>query len=141
MHADYGFRIRVLRYSSHNKVDCPNPKVERPFTGECRYCHQEGHRAIDCPEKLDEKCKNSQQQGHRAVDCENARVIDRSNVPDVTAVEAWEMLKRASDEQDKKKFQEGVGVLTKAVPTLNYVDIEKDLRQKGLKLYLIAMVS
>lgn len=26
----------------HNKADCPNPRVERPFTGTCRTCNQEG---------------------------------------------------------------------------------------------------
>lgn len=48
--------------SSHNKVDCPNPRV---FSGECRVCNKEGHMAKDCPEKPPQVCKNCQEEGKK----------------------------------------------------------------------------
>ncbi|KAI0472597.1 hypothetical protein GGR56DRAFT_572197 [Xylariaceae sp. FL0804] len=73
---------------SHNKADCPNPRVmrcnhcgdeghmvrdcptapAREFTGECRICNQAGHMAKDCPDRGPEQCKNCQQEGRIQTD-------------------------------------------------------------------------
>ena len=36
---------------------------------------------------------------------------------------------------------QGVQVLSKAQPTMTYLDLEKELRAKGMKVYLIGLVS
>ncbi|KAH7026027.1 uncharacterized protein B0I36DRAFT_152915 [Microdochium trichocladiopsis] len=40
------------------KAECPNPRVETKFTGQCNLCQREGHRARDCPEKPPVLCRN-----------------------------------------------------------------------------------
>lgn len=48
---------------SHNKADCPNPRVEREFTGTCHVCEKEGHMAKDCPDKPPQVCRNCHEEG------------------------------------------------------------------------------
>ncbi|RMZ84299.1 hypothetical protein DV738_g719, partial [Chaetothyriales sp. CBS 135597] len=121
----------------HSKADCPLP---RKFTGTCRECNEEGHQARDCPMKV-KVCKQCLQEGHETIECKNAKVIDTSKVPDMTEDEAWAMLKKASDEKDLDDFRDGVKILSKAVPTLTYVDMEKEFRKRGFKVYLIGLVK
>ena len=52
----------------HNKVDCPNPTVERPFAGTCNLCGEEGHPARNCPANPI-KCKLCGEEGHKAIAC------------------------------------------------------------------------
>ena len=49
--------------AGHNKAECPNPRVEREFTGSCRFCEQVGHRANECPEKPPAVCKVCNKEG------------------------------------------------------------------------------
>jgi len=57
-------RSTMLTIESHNKVDCQNPRIERPFIGNCRVCEQEGHRAADCPQKAALICKACGSEGN-----------------------------------------------------------------------------
>lgn len=79
--------MSLIPSSSHNKADCPNPRVlkcrhcneeghmvrdcptapPREFTGECRICSQEGHMAKDCPAKPAEVCRNCQEEGDNTI--------------------------------------------------------------------------
>ena len=79
--------------------------MDRPFTGTCRHCEKEGHRAAECPDKPPDICKNCLGTGHKAADCDLARVLDRTGVPEKTENEAWEMLKQAADERDMDDFK------------------------------------
>lgn len=45
------------------KSDCPNPRVEREFIGQCNLCQRDGHRAKDCPEKPAVVCRNCNAEG------------------------------------------------------------------------------
>lgn len=54
---------KLTQWYSHNKAECPNPKVDRPFKGTCRLCNEEGHRAGDCPQKPPSVCKNCLKEG------------------------------------------------------------------------------
>ena len=49
-----------LTCCSHNKSDCPNPRV---FQGTCRVCEKEGHPASQCPDKPADKCRNCGEEG------------------------------------------------------------------------------
>ena len=104
--------------TGHSKADCTNPKVERPFTGTCNHCGKEGHRIAECPDKPPTKCRNCLQEGHKTTDCENARKIDRPEAPDVTVDQAWELLKKASDdpEQEVWDFKRVRSFFTAIVP-------------------------
>ena len=78
----------LLIVPSHNKADCPEPRVircrhcneeghyisqcpdptcppqePREFTGECHSCGQEGHRAAECPDRGPILCNNCKQEG------------------------------------------------------------------------------
>jgi zinc knuckle protein len=48
----------------HNKADCTNEKVDRPFTGTCRNCGQEGHMAVSCPDRKPIVCKVCEESEH-----------------------------------------------------------------------------
>jgi len=110
-----------LMLSSHKKADCPNPKVEREFTGECRLCNESGHRAADCPTKPPVKCMNCKEEGqlylqeeqrlihaglltrksgHVPKDCTKNRVFDLSDIADATVEVAWDNLLKADAEKD-----------------------------------------
>ncbi|KAF2139286.1 uncharacterized protein K452DRAFT_74849 [Aplosporella prunicola CBS 121167] len=92
--------------NSHNKADCTNPKVDRPFTGECRICKETGHPAAECPQKPPVVCKNCKQEGHQATECKENRAMDYSSIPDKTDEEAWEDLKKADENKDLDDFRE-----------------------------------
>ncbi|KAI9673629.1 MAG: hypothetical protein M1817_002266 [Caeruleum heppii] len=122
--------------TGHNKVDCPNPKV---FTGSCRICLQEGHPAALCPDRPADVCKNCRQEGHRTAECTNKRLIDYSDVPDMTPDAAWDILKKADKEKELDDFREAMRVYCKAVPDTTFVDLEKAFRRQDFKTFLIAV--
>ncbi|KAJ5454483.1 uncharacterized protein N7458_005439 [Penicillium daleae] len=123
----------------HNKADCPKPRV---FKGACRICSQEGHPASACPEKPADICKNCRGEGHLAHECKENRKFDLGHIADRLPEEAWEMMKKASNEKDMDDFREvltAIQIYTKAVPDATYVDIEKKMREEGFKIFLIAL--
>lgn len=102
----------------HNKADCPNERVVRPFTGTCRTCQAEGHTAKDCPSKPPVLCHNCKLEGlrlillwhiyrsliiflgHVAKDCTARRALDWAGVEDMSPEEAWDALMAADKERD-----------------------------------------
>ncbi|TAQ87833.1 hypothetical protein B7494_g3855 [Chlorociboria aeruginascens] len=122
----------------HNKAECTNPSVARAFTGTCRVCQQEGHRASDCPQAPPKLCSNCKEEGHSALQCKSPRKIDRSDIEDVSAELAWDQLKAASEEGDLDDMKEAALKYIKATPDATYVQLEQAFRGQGLKLFLIA---
>ncbi|EED17718.1 zinc knuckle transcription factor (CnjB), putative [Talaromyces stipitatus ATCC 10500] len=120
----------------HNKADCPHPRV---FKGTCRICNEEGHPAMECPQKPAEVCKNCRKEGHKIAECKENRQFDLNCVADETPEQAWAMIKKADAERDLDDFREALKVYMKADPTKTFVDIEKQLRAEGAKIYLIAL--
>lgn len=51
------------------------------------------------------------------------------------------MLEQASEERDITDFKEAVQILSKAVPAYTYPELEKEFRNRGFKVFLIAMVG
>lgn len=84
----------------HNKADCTNPQIDRPFTGICRICDKEGHRAADCPDKPAEICRTCGQEGHKRAECKAARKDVFMNVQEISSEDAWNALKAADKERD-----------------------------------------
>lgn len=84
------------------KSDCPNESgPNRPFTGTCRVCEQEGHRAADCPTRPPQICVGCGEEGHKAQYCPSAtRKIDRSKVEDMAKTDALKAIKAGADDCD-----------------------------------------
>ena len=80
-------------------------------------------------------------QGHQTIDCKNPKAFDLSKIADKTTDEAWAMLTQASEERDITDFKEAVQILSKAIPEMTYVDLEKECRKREFTVYLIATVS
>ena len=66
--------------------------------------------------------------------------LNNDDVPDKTKDEAWQMLEQASKERDISDFKDAVRILSKADPEMTYLGLEKELRQRESKIYIIAMV-
>jgi hypothetical protein len=94
--------------------------------------------ASNCPSKP-KLCKNCLQEGHETLECTNAKVINLDHVADMSPDEAWALLKTASDEKDLDDFKDAVKMLVKAVPTTTYPDLEKEFRNRGFNVYIIAV--
>jgi hypothetical protein len=77
--------------------------------------------------------------GHGAIECKNARKIDRSNIPDIPAEQAWSELVAASAEMDLDDMKEAVLKYIKATPDATYIDLERAFRTQDLNLYIIAL--
>ena len=89
--------------TSHNKADCPKPRV---FKGTCRICSKEGHPAAECPDKPPVKCRNCKEEGHEAAECKNNRKFDNHDaLPQLTPDEAWEQLAEADKTRDLDMFR------------------------------------
>lgn len=133
-------RLRLTQLHRHNKADCTNPRVERPFTGTCRICNQEGHPARECPQKPPTVCKNCREEGHVTSECKNPRKLD-FGVPKMNDEEAWELLKKADTERDLDEFKTAVKVYAQAVPAVDFAELEHTLRSEEMNVHLIALVS
>ncbi|MCJ1353730.1 MAG: hypothetical protein MMC33_003717 [Icmadophila ericetorum] len=129
----------------HNKADCPNPRVERPFTGTCRICSEEGHRSSECPSKPPAICKNCGGEGHRALECKEKRAKDFSNVEEATPEDAWAMIKVADETDndfggvDLDAMKKAIQVYVKAQPDATFAQIELGFRAQEFRTYLIAV--
>lgn len=75
------------------------------------------------------------------VECQNARKIDRSDIIDKPAEEAWKDLENAINERDLDEVKEKLDIYIKAKPDTTFVDLEKALRKDGFKLYLIPLIK
>jgi len=133
-----GLSFQLTR-CSHNKAECPNEAAAREFTGTCRICEQQGHRAADCPNRPPEKCSNCLQEGHAALECKNPRKIDRSKLPELEPSVAWEKVKEAVAERDLDDVKEAAQAFFKAIPDTTYPQLEKAFRANNMGIYLIAI--
>lgn len=144
----------MLTSRSHNKADCPNPRVERAFTGTCNICSEEGHRAADCPQNV---CKFCEKTGHKAIDCKT-RKVDYGNAEDLEVEEAWNRLKRADEEKDMDEFRKASTSMYLGEPAdtqqlfrsyakastasecdeFDLVELENLFRQQGWNAHLVA---
>jgi hypothetical protein len=128
-----------LTISSHTKAECPNEAVAREFTGTCRLCEQQGHRAFGCPNKPPEICKNCQEEGHGPFECKNPRKIDRSKLPDVEPAACWVLIKEAVAERDMEDVKDAIQIFLKSVPETTYAELEKAFRTQSISIYLICV--
>lgn len=76
---------------------------------------------------------------HDTIDCKNKKVIDMTDVPDVTEKEAWNVIREACRDREIGDFKAAVKILSKANPELTYVDIEAECRKQNLSIYLIGL--
>jgi len=102
----------------HNKADCTNERVERPFEGTCKLCDQ---------------------QGHRAVDCKSRRIVNWSGVPEMDAEAAWIALIDAAKAKDLDVFRVCLKAYARAtMDDFSLRGVEEALRDDGLAVFLIA---
>ncbi|GAB7345791.1 hypothetical protein MBLNU457_4055t2 [Dothideomycetes sp. NU457] len=126
----------------HNKADCPNPRVERPFIGTCRVCEQEGHRAADCPQRPALTCKACGAEGHIAAACTGLRILYDDSVPDLPSEEAFAKLQEVDNDGGAAAFRDALKAYTRANPRMDFVAVEDKLRSENFQTYLIAkMIS
>jgi hypothetical protein len=122
----------------HNKADCTNERIERPFTGTCNACGVEGHSARTCPTNP-QKCRLCDQEGHKALDCDQRRVVDWTGVPEVDAADAWTALVDAARDKDLDAFRICLRAYARSLDTeFNLADVEAALRADNLGVFLIA---
>lgn len=135
--------LSISHLSSHNKADCTNPKVDRPFNGECRICKEIGHPAAQCPQKPPTTCKNCLKEGHVTSECTAARAVNFAGIEDKTDEEAWDMLIAADNDRDLDDFKTALRTYAKALKLNNVpvslAQIEKTLRDEKRNVYLIAI--
>ncbi|GAB7345792.1 hypothetical protein MBLNU457_4055t1 [Dothideomycetes sp. NU457] len=122
----------------HNKADCPNPRVERPFIGTCRVCEQEGHRAADCPQRPALTCKACGAEGHIAAACTGLRILYDDSVPDLPSEEAFAKLQEVDNDGGAAAFRDALKAYTRANPRMDFVAVEDKLRSENFQTYLIA---
>lgn len=96
----------MLTIPSHNKADCTNERAERPFTGTCRHCEQEGHRAAECPDKPADTCRICGKEGHKAIACEELRTDLFKDAIEMSADDAWSKMKAADAAKDLDDFKD-----------------------------------
>lgn len=143
---------RSCNEEGHMAKDCPSrgPMV-------CRACNEEGHMSKDCPTRGPLICSNCNQKGkyspkfgftetspmltrlpgHSRAKCENARVIDRSTVPDVSPDDAWSELVKAIKAQDIDDVKDALAKYSKACPDMTFVELQDGIYDAGLKFYFI----
>ncbi|OAA42154.1 Zinc finger, CCHC retroviral-type [Metarhizium rileyi] len=120
--------------TGHRVVDCPTPRDTT-----CRYCKQEGHVIRDCPDKPPMICENCGQEGHMRKNCENARVINRDHVADVSPEQALSKLRTACSERDVDDAKEAVQEYVKAIEgDTSYRQLQSLFIDEGINLWLVA---
>ncbi|KAI1845119.1 hypothetical protein JX266_008666 [Neoarthrinium moseri] len=136
-------RCRHCNAEGHTMARCPDPSCPpqepREFTGECRVCGKEGHRAADCPDKPPMICRNCEEEGHAASDCKNPRKINRDNVAEVSAEDAWAKITQGAQDKDMDDVKEGILEYCKALPELTYYELESAFRNLNIGVYIIAV--
>ncbi|KAK8920883.1 ATP-dependent RNA helicase glh-4 [Metarhizium anisopliae] len=120
--------------TGHRAADCPTPRDTA-----CRYCKKEGHMIRDCPDKPPMVCDNCGQEGHMRKNCENARVINRDHVADVSPEEALSKLKTACSERDVDDAKEALQEYVKAIGgDATYRQLQSLFIDQGINLWFIA---
>jgi hypothetical protein len=76
---------------------------------------------------------------HDTVDCNNNYSFDMNGIPDMTEGECWNLIKKASDEVDMDDFKDALKALQKSCPELTYPALEKQLRARNHRFYIIAL--
>lgn len=118
------------------KFECPNPRIERAFEGECRVCGGEGHRASECSD---------------------IKRVYEDSIPILAPEQGWQMLLQADKARDMVlikhvssssarrhadhpclHLEQALSVYTRAMPSLTFADMEKELRSAGLNVHIIA---
>ncbi len=132
-----------LTIVSHSKADCTNEAVAREFSGTCRHCNEQGHRAADCPTRPPLQCNNCKEEGHVAFQCKNPRKLDRLDVEDIPAEQAWDDLKKGAEEGARERNLDDVKLAAakyfKSCPDVTYVQLEQAFRKQNIGVYLIAL--
>lgn len=77
--------------------------------------------------------------GHAVLDCKNPRKGLFEGVEEISAEQAWEEMKVASDERDLDDFKEALEKYLKAVPDSTYVQLEGAFRGQNFNVFLIAV--
>ncbi|KAJ8123479.1 hypothetical protein O1611_g9579 [Lasiodiplodia mahajangana] len=95
--------------------------------------------AKDCPTKPAEVCRNCQEEGHTVVECKNPRKVDRSDIEEVAAEDAWEKISKAVHDKDVDDVKDAIQQYIKACPETTYAQLEKAFRSQTIGVYLIAM--
>ena len=122
----------------HNKADCTNERVERPFTGTCNSCGEQGHAARSCPSNPI-KCRLCNGEGHVALDCKSRRIVNWTGIPEMSSEDAWRALIDAAAGKDLDAFRTCLGAYARAtMDEFSLPDVERALREDGLGIYLIA---
>ncbi|KAL2759015.1 hypothetical protein ACRALDRAFT_2097686 [Sodiomyces alcalophilus JCM 7366] len=117
----------------HMRRECPDAE---PMV--CNVCGEQGHMRRECPNKPAQLCRNCGEEGHTAAGCTNPRKIDRSDVPDMDAEKAWELMRIAAREKEIHDFKEALGMYLKHYPDMTYVELEAALRGQGINVWCIA---
>ncbi|KAF2743756.1 hypothetical protein M011DRAFT_210519 [Sporormia fimetaria CBS 119925] len=123
----------------HNKADCTNAKVDRPFDGTCNLCSEQGHSARNCPQQVCRLCK---QTGHKASECENRRAVDWKGIPELEAEEAWKNVIDSAAAKDLDAFRVALKAYARALDDkFDLRAVEEALRDSKdpvAPIYLIA---
>lgn len=122
----------------HNKADCTNPKVDRPFTGTCNSCGEQGHSMRNCPTNP-QTCKLCNQPGHKALECKSRRIVNWTGVPELSPEEAWNKLVDAAKVKDLDLFRTALKAYARALEDeFNIQAVETALRDDNFPIFLIA---
>ncbi|KIX00828.1 uncharacterized protein Z518_09893 [Rhinocladiella mackenziei CBS 650.93] len=83
-------------------------------------------------------CRNCSR-GHEAIICKNPKAINHQNILEKSENEAWGLLKNASDMRHITDFKDALQIFSKAAPNYTYPRLEKEFRERGSSVFLIAM--